>query len=144
MDGTTRTPMHLWIIGAIATLWNALGAFDYLMTQTRNAEYLANFTDPQRIYFDSFPVWMEAAWAFGVWGGLAGSLLLLLRSRYAVHAFAISLAGLAISTVYQYVLSTPPAEFMTGGMIAMNVAIWAVCIGLLLYAMRMRKAGVLR
>jgi hypothetical protein len=144
MDGSAKTPVHLWIVAVLATVWNAFGAFDYLMTQTRNEAYLANFTDPQRIYFESFPVWMEAAWAFGVWGGFAGSLLLLLRSRYAVAAFAVSLAGLAISTLYQYVLTTPPADMMTGKMIGMNVGIWAIAIGLLLYAMRMRRNGLLR
>jgi peptidoglycan/LPS O-acetylase OafA/YrhL len=142
MEG--RTPLHLWIVAVLATIWNAFGCFDYLMTQTRNEQYLANFTDPQRVYFDSFPTWMEAAWAFGVWGGLAGALLLLARSRHAVAAFALSLAGLAISTVYQYVLNSPPADMMTGAMIAMNLVIWAVAIGLLAYAMRMRRRGVLR
>lgn len=142
MEG--RTPVHLWIVAVLATIWNAFGGFDYLMTQTRNEQYLANFTDPQRAYFESFPMWMEAAWACGVWGGLAGSLLLLARSRYAVAAFAVSLAGLAISTVYQYVLHSPPADMMTGAMIGMNVVIWAVAIGLLVYAMRMRARGVLR
>jgi hypothetical protein len=144
MDGANRTPLHLWIVGALATLWNGFGCFDYLMTQTRNAEYLANFTDPQRVYFESFPLWMEAMWAFGVWGGLAGSLLLLARSRHAVAAFAVSLAGLAASTVYQYVLSSPPADMTTGGMIAMNLAIWAVAIALLVYAIRVRRRGLLR
>ena len=66
-----KTPLHLWIVGMLAIVWNAFGAFDYLMTQTRNEAYLANFTDPQRIYFESFPIWMEATWAFGVWGGLS-------------------------------------------------------------------------
>ena len=140
----SRTPVHLWIVGALATLWNAFGAFDYLMTQTRNEAYLKHFTDPQRVYFESFPVWMEAMWALGVWGGLLGALLLLMRSRHAVTAFLVSLAGLAAATVYQYVLSTPPEGMMTPAMIAMNVAIWAVAIGLLLYAMRMRRRGVLR
>ena len=144
MDGSAKAPVHLWIVAVLATVWNAFGAFDYIMTQTRNEAYLAHFTDPQRAYFDSFPMWMEATWAFGVWGGMAGALLLLLRSRYAVAAFAISLAGLAISTVYQYVLTDPPADMMTGTMIGMNVAIWAIAIGLLLYAMRMRRNGVLR
>jgi hypothetical protein len=139
-----RTPVHLWIVAILATLWNAMGCFDYLMTQTRNAKYLANFTDPQRAYFESFPMWMEATWALGVWGGLAGSLLLLARSRYAVAAFAVSLAGLAVSTVYQYVLNSPPEDMMTGTMLAMNVVIWAIAIGLLVYAMRMRGRGVLR
>jgi hypothetical protein len=136
--------MHLWIVAVLATIWNTFGCFDYLMTQTRNEQYLAGFTDPQRVYFDSFPMWMEAAWAFGVWGGLLGSLLLLARSRYAVAAFAVSLVGLAISTIYQYVLSTPPPEMTSGAMLAMNLIVWAVAIGLLVYAMRMRRAGVLR
>jgi hypothetical protein len=139
-----RTPVHLWIVGALATIWNAFGCFDYLMTQTRNEHYLANFTDPQRVYFESFPMWMEATWALGVWGGLAGSLLLLARSRHAVTAFAISLTGLAVSTFYQYVLTSPPPEMSEGAMIAMNVAIWAVAIGLPVYAMWMRRRGVLR
>ena len=142
MDG--RTPVHLWIVAILATIWNAFGCFDYLMTQTRNEQYLPHFTDPQRVYFDSFPMWMEAAWACGVWAGLLGSLLLLARSRYAVAAFAVSLAGLAISTVYQYVLSTPPPEMTSGAMLAMNIAIWAVAIGLLVYAVKMRGRGVLR
>ena len=140
----SRTPMHLWIVGILATVWNAFGCFDYLMTQTRNEDYLAHFTDPQRAYFDSFPVWMEAVWALGVWGGLAGSLLLLARSRYAVAAFAVSLAGLAASTVYQYVLTSPPPDMMTGVMLGMNIAIWIVAIALLIYAVKMRGRGVLR
>lgn len=144
MASSSKAPVQLWVAGALATLWNAFGAFDYLMTQTRNEAYLANFTDPQRAYFDSFPTWMEATWAFGVWGGLLGALLLLARSRRAVAAFAVSLAGLAVSTFYQYVLTSPPQEMMSGFMLGMNIAIWAIAIGLLWYAMRMRRAGVLR
>ncbi|HYJ53915.1 MAG TPA: hypothetical protein VEW04_12175 [Allosphingosinicella sp.] len=144
MDGSARTPMHLWVVAILATIWNSFGAFDYLMTQTRNEAYLAGFTDPQRAYFDSFPLWMEATWAFGVWGGLLGALLLLMRSRHAVTAFAVSLAGLAVSTLYQYGLSAPPADMMSGAMMGMNIAIWAIAIGLLWYAMRMKRAGVLR
>lgn len=144
MEISGRTPVHLWIVGALATLWNGFGAFDYLMTQTHNEAYLAHFTDPQRVYFDSFPMWVEAMWALGVWGGLLGSLLLLARSRHAVAAFAVSLLGLAASTVYQYVLNSPPEEMKTATMIGMNLAIWAIAIGLLWYAMRMRRADVLR
>jgi hypothetical protein len=141
---TQRAPTHLWIVGILALLWNAFGALDYVMTQTRNAEYLANYTDPQRIYFESFPIWMEAAWALGVWGGLLGALLLLARSRWAVAAFGASLIGLAVSTFYQYVLNSPPADMQTTGMMAMNLAIWAICIFLFGYARAMRAKGVLR
>ena len=31
-----RAPVHLWIVGILATLWNAFGCYDYIMTQTGN------------------------------------------------------------------------------------------------------------
>ena len=140
-----KAPLHLWIAGGLSLLWNAFGAFDYTMTQTQNAGYLAQFTAEQRAYFNSFPAWMEAAWAFGVWGALAGSILLLLRSRHAVSAFAVSLLGLLVSTLWQFFLSDVKAsDIMPGVVYYINFVIWIAAIALLFYALRMARAGVLR
>lgn len=144
MEEALKRPAHLWIVGGLSALWNAFGAVDYTMTQTRNQAYLAQLTDAQRAYIDSFPAWSEAAWAFGVWGALIGSLLLLARSRYAVLAFGISLAGLSGTTLFQFMLSTPPAEMRGGAMLAMHGLIWVVAIALFVYARRMQRQGVLR
>jgi hypothetical protein len=144
MNDSAKAPVHLWIIGVLATVWNAFGCFDYVMTQTGNAEYLAQFTDAQRDYFQSFPAWMEAAWAVGVWGALLGSLLLLIRSRHAVTAFILSLVGLLVGTIYQYGMADMPDDLMTPAMMGVSAAIWVIAIGLLVYAMRMRRSGVLR
>jgi len=145
MDATAgRTPRHLWVVGVISLLWNGFGAFDYVMSQTRNEAYLAQFSEAERAYFESFPAWTEAAWALGVWGAVLGSVLLLARSRHSVFAFAISLGGLAVSTVFQFVLSSPPASLQNAGMIGLNVFIWIVAIGLLLYAFWLRSDNVLR
>ena len=57
-----RTPWHLWVIGVVALLWNAMGALDYVMTQTRNEEYMSNFTPEQLSFFYGFPAWVDAAW----------------------------------------------------------------------------------
>ena len=134
---------HFWVIAIASLVWNAFGAFDYVMTNTRNAEYLARFPPEMMQMIDEFPVWVTAAWACGVWGAVAGSLLLLLRSRYAVHAFILSLAGLAASTAYQMTLDMPES-MKTLGMSAMNLIIWIAAILFLLYAIRMRRSGVLR
>ena len=85
---TSRTPRHLWVIGIVALLWNAIGAFDYLMTQTKNAAYLSGFPPEQLAFFYGLPAWVVAAWALAVWGGVLGSVLLLLRRRLAVPVFA--------------------------------------------------------
>jgi hypothetical protein len=79
-----------------------------------------------------------------VWGGLVGSLLLLARSRYAVVAFAVSLAGLAVNTLFQATSPMPGAHMDGGGPLALHLAIWAVAIALFAYALRMRAREVLR
>jgi hypothetical protein len=139
-----KTPAHLWITGIVSLLWNSFGCVDYLMTQTRNDAYLAQFTADQRAYFESFPFFAEVAWACGVWGALAGSVLLLLRSRHAVTAFAVSLAGLAASTLWQFVLTEEPMPDMPQAATYMNIVIWVAAIGLLYYAWRQRGAGNLK
>ena len=144
MNETAKTPVHLWIVGVLATLWNAYGCFDYVMTQTDNAWYMGMFTDEQRAYFQSFPAWMEAFWALGVWGALLGSLLLLLRNRHAVTLYMLSLLGLLVGTIYQYGMADMPDDMMTPTMMGVSALIWVIAIGLLVYAMRMRRNGVLR
>lgn len=138
-----RTPVHLWIVGVLSLLWNAFGAFDYLASQLPIESYLAQFTPEQRTYFESFPAWSVAFWALGVWGAFAGSILLLLRSRWAVWSFGISLVGLAGSTVYQFALSDGVAVMGSVAMV-MNAVIWVIAILLFVYAVRQRKNGVLR
>lgn len=142
-----RTPAHLWIIGALATIWNAFGSYDYVMSVTRNEKYLSMYGSSASdviAYLNSFPGWAIAAWALGVWGGLAGSLLLLARSRHAVLAFAGSLLGLLVLTVYQYGMAGAPASAKTSGMMVMELTIWAVAIFLLYYAWMMQKRAILR
>lgn len=144
MEGAAKAPAHLWIVAIATALWNAFGALDYTMTQTRNPAWMAQLTAGQRAWLDQAPLWADASWAFGVWGGLAGSILLLARSRHAVTAFILSLAGLAVNTSFQLVSPMPTGHIDAAAEIVLHVAIWAVAVGLLFYALRMRARGVLR
>jgi hypothetical protein len=144
-----RTPASLWIVGGLATVWNAFGAYDYLMTRMRNMDYLAAQmpgTDAAAMlaYIDSFPVWAQIGWGMGVWFGLLGSLLLLARSRWAVTSFLLSLIGMALSFGYQFTHPSDLAATHEGPMAFMPYAIILVGIGLLLFALAMRKKGALR
>ncbi len=142
---SAKAPISFWIIAVLSLLWNSMGAMDYYMTQTRNIDYLSQFTPDQVAYFTSFPTWMEAAWAFGVWGAVSGSILLLLRKAWALPVFIISLLGLITSTIWQVFGSQINAFSMMGPMeMAFMVAIWVVAIALPLYARRMQSIDVLR
>ena len=138
----TKTPVHLWIVGVLSLLWNSMGAFDYLATQLGLEFYMSQFTEQQLTYFNSFPAWVVAGWAFGVWGSFVGSIALLLRKKWAFHAFAVSLAGLFVSSIYNFGMSNGVEIMGTGGMV-FNAIIWVVAIFLLLYSRAQAKSGVL-
>jgi hypothetical protein len=137
-----NTPVHLWIVGVLSLLWNSVGAFDYLATQLGLEFYMSQFTEQQLAYFTSFPPWAVAGWAFGVWGAFVGSIALLLRKKWAFHAFAVSIAGLFVSTIYSFGLSDGAEIAGVGGMV-FNAVIWIVAILLLLYSRAQTKSGVL-
>lgn len=145
----TRTPVHLWIVGAVALLYSCFGAYDYVMTHMRDLRYIANSmpgVDPNTAlaWMDSFPAYAKIGWALGVWGGLLGSLLLLMRSRYAVWAFAVSMIGIVLSIGYQLALA-PVLQGTQGS--AYKIMPWVIIIigaALLAYSQAMAKRDVLR
>ena len=149
MDTTTKAPIHLWIIGGLATLWNAFGCFDYFMTRTKGADYIESMMpsidgEAMMAYIDAFPIWAALGWGLGVWAGLAGSILLLLRHRLAVPVLLASLAGALIGIGYQLANPAGIAEIAMGVNAVMPYIIIAVALGLFLYARWMRTRGVLR
>ena len=135
-----KTPWHLWVVGILTLLWNAIGCWSYTTTQMNRLDGLG-MSDEAVTYVTGFPAWADALWALGVWGALAGSVLVLLRSRLAVPAMLIALVGLFGTTLYQRVLSDLPEE-MAG--LGLPIAIWATTLFLTWYAFRMRAQGVLR
>lgn len=145
---SARTPAHLWIVGLLATAWNAIGAYDYLMTRTRNMDYLSSMpgVDAQQMlaYIDAYPIWAQIGWGLGVWGGVAGSILLFLRSRFAVHAFALSLFGMALSFGYMLFGPVAPAGTDAGMLAYFPYFVMLIGVLLLLYSTSMLKPGVLR
>ena len=64
--------------------------FDYLATKLQLDFYMSQFSEEQLEYFYGFPAWATSGWAIAVWGALLGSILLLLRTRWALWAFVVS------------------------------------------------------
>ena len=141
--GRARMPWQFWVIGAVALAWNAMGALDYVMTQTRNASYLSSYTAEQLAYFDSFPAWVVAAWAIAVWGGVLGSILLLLRKRLAVPVFLVSLVAMVVTTIHNFVLSNGFEVMGGAGPATFTALIFVIALALYLYARSLDKRGAL-
>jgi hypothetical protein len=143
-ETNSKVPIHLWIVGVVSLLWNAMGAFDYFMTQTQNEAYMEAFTPEQLEFFYGFPTWAVAVWAIAVWGSVFGSVLLLLRKQIAVPVFLASFIAMVMMTIHNFVLSNG-MEIMGGDIfsIVFTILIFVVSLLLYLYARRQQQNGVL-
>ena len=144
---SARTPVHLWIVGILSLLWNCIGCYDYLMSRLRNTDYLKSMmpdVDPQAMlsYIDGFPIWAAFGWGLGVWLGLGGSVLLLMRSRHAVWAYGLSFVGAVLGLGYQLANPMPGVDGMMAK--AMPITIIVIALALFLYARAQAAKGVLR
>lgn len=137
------TPWHLWVVGVASLLWSAVGAMDYLMTQTRNEEYMSAFTPEQLEFFYGIPAWAVASWAVAVWGGVLGAILLLLRRRHALGAFVASLVAMFITSFQNFVLSNGFEVMGDPFSLVFTGIIIVVSIALVVYSRMMYQRGVL-
>jgi hypothetical protein len=144
-ETTTRTPWHFWVVGVVALLFNAIGVFDFVMSFTQGASYMASAgMNPAQIdHYLGMPIWMKFVWAIGVWGAFLASVLLLLRKKLALPIFVVSLAAFLLSLVYTYVLTNGAA--IMGEKVAMSSAVITVLLLFFIwYSRLMTKRGVLR
>ncbi|WP_299175533.1 hypothetical protein [uncultured Brevundimonas sp.] len=146
MVETVKTPWHLWLVGVLSLLWNGFGAFDFIQTTTRGEAYMREMGfGPEMIaYYNAMPSWMYGPWILGVWGAVIGSILLLVRSRWAVTAFVASLLGAAVSLIYSKLIDPPPVSPEMAAMAVMPWVILLIAAFLAWYAWFMAKRGVLR
>ncbi len=142
MTETRKTPIHLWIVGIVTLLWNLMGAYDYLMTKTQNEAYMAKFTPEQLELFYGLPMIVVSTWAIAVWGGVLGSILLLLRKGIAVWVLLASFLCMIVTSIHNYFIADGLKVMGSTGAL-FSALIFVVALGLYLYARVMKNRGVI-
>jgi hypothetical protein len=140
---TPGRPWHLWLIGIIGGLWSSMGVISFMLTQMKVEAVMSRFPPQQREYFESFPLWAVAFWAIGVFSGVIGCLLLLLKNRLASPVLLASVIGTIVSTL--------GGLFLLGGMEVMRetgglgLTVFPIIFAAVLasYARAMSRKGVL-
>jgi hypothetical protein len=140
---TPGRPWHLWLIGIIGGLWSSIGVISLMLTPMNVEAVMSRFPPQRREYFESFPLWAVAFWAIGVFGGVIGCLLLLLKNRLAFHVLLASVIGAIVSNLGGLFL-LGGMEVM-GGTSALGFTVFPVILAAFLayYARAMSKNGVL-
>ncbi len=138
-----RPSIWFWIASGLLLAWNLLGVMAYVQEATISAEALGAMPDAQRALLQSRPAWATAAFAVAVFGGAAGCLMLLLRSRIAVPVLALSCVGVVVQMTYAFFIADSYAVYGPSGTI-MPALVMAISIFLVWYARRAHKRGWLR
>jgi len=142
-DQPVKAPWHVWAVGGASLLWNLVGAMDFVMTQTKNEAYMRDFTAAQLKFYYGFPVWVVAAWGIAVWGGVLGSLAVLVRKKLAVFLFLASFICMLLTSIHNFVFSNGFEVMGGAGSLIFSAVIIAIGALLLAYSRSMRNRGVL-
>ena len=129
-------PVVFWVVSIVSLLWNCFGGYLYTKANLGDAALMATVPQAMQDYMAHMPIWAHSGWALGIGGSVAGSILLLLRSRHAVTAFAVSLLGAVVSYAAQAI-----AGVLT---LVEPLAILAVILLQWWYSRRAVAAGFLR
>lgn len=138
-------PWHLWLVGLLMLVWNAMSCYSHVMTLTQNAAYFraTRVTPEIAAYFAAVPAWYVVAWTIGVWGGLVAAVGLLMRKSWTVWWFAASQLAMAVNSVAT--LLNPVARDVLGSVGSVGaIAVIIIGVFVVLYSMMMKRRGVLR
>lgn len=108
-------------LGGIASLWFSLCLAKFGVTGSELAIYSG---------------WTKTFVASSLWGGLAGSMLLMLGSRWAVQAFTVALVGLMAASANLFIFPQVPANLYAMPTI---LGMWLITLATFFYALRMPK-----
>lgn len=126
------------MISAVALVWNLLGGVNFAVQML--ADDLSGFPEWWLLVVETRPWWATAGMVVGVFGGLFGCVLLLLRRRLALPLFIASLVGVAMTMSHAFGVGEPGAQQVFEGIIMP----FAVGVFLIWYARFSVKKGWLR
>lgn len=140
MNMSRKPPLWFWLVGVLALGWNLVGVMAYVQQMRMTPAVLAALSESHREFLTHVPVWATAAFAIATFGGAAGSLLLLLRSRWAGTILALSLLGVCVQMGHAFLIAHAYDVFGPGG-IAMPIMIIVIAVLLVLFARHARRRG---
>lgn len=138
-----NVPTSFRIIAIIALAWNLTGVTMFLLQLKMTPEQLAALPEEQQVLYAAMPSWLSIFYGLGVFGGVLGALGLLLRRRWAIAPFAISLAAVIVQMAAIYAL-TPAWEVSGASGLPMTLLIVGIAAFLLWYARHASRRGWLR
>lgn len=111
--GKPNAHWSIWMVGVFSLIWHLMGCANYLFQATMSPDTLAGLSAAQQAVISDRPAWATSAFAIAVFGGLLGSILLLLRKRLSLFLFLIALIGVIVSMIPLFGIVNSGVEIST-------------------------------
>jgi hypothetical protein len=142
MSNTINKPKPtFWIIGIAALIWNLMGVSAYLGQAYMTNEALKILPKAEQIYYTNIPAWVTAAFAFAVFGGTIGCILLLIKKKFAIQLFLLSLLGVLTQFVYNFFIQDYMEVSISNSI--MPIIVIGVAAFLLWYSKKSKDDGII-
>ena len=126
-------PTSYWVVAILALLWNLAGVAMFCLQVTMDADAIAALPAPQREVYEATPAWLNAAFGVAVVAGLLGAIGLVLKKRWAVSLFLLSLVAVLVQIAAAYAVTPAWAAYGPTGLV-MPVVVTAIAAFLWWYA----------
>ncbi|CAM1366382.1 hypothetical protein [Tenacibaculum xiamenense] len=94
MENNNKVPNWYWVLAIFFLLWNMMGVFSFYIHTFISEETLAQLPDNQQALYTEYPMWVTIIFGIAVFFGLAGSIGLIFKKKWAKMAFIISILAI--------------------------------------------------
>jgi hypothetical protein len=102
---TSTVPKWFWVVSILALLWYLMDMSAFFMRAFMLDDMLRGMPETQKQLYLKMPFWVNLVFAAEVFGGVLGCVGLLLKKKWSLNFFGISIAGVLIQTSYVYFMS---------------------------------------
>ena len=120
-------PVWFWVISIVASLWYLMDMSAFFMRVFTTDDAIKAMPENQQHFFQNIPLWVNIVFACEVFGGTLGSAALLLRKKWALLVFVVSILGVLSQTSYIWFLTN---HVSTLGAPAVVMPLLAILIGI--------------
>ncbi len=139
----TSPPVWFWVISIIALLWYLMDMSAFSMRVLMTDDFIKAMPENQQHLYRNMPLWVNIVFAGEVFGGALGCVGLLLRKKWALPLFVVSILGVLSQTLHVYFLSDAVSTLGTPAVVMPLLAI-LIGIGMIVLAKSAIPKGWLR
>lgn len=136
----TAAPKWFKPVGVVALIWNLIGLSAFVVDLRMTPDDIAKLSMAQQALYATHPLWSIVASGTAVFGGVLGSLGLVLGKRWAHLLLVLSLVGVIFQDIWLFGRSGSMAASGTT-VVMLQSLVLIIALGLVLLASRARRYG---